>query len=139
MSLEEFLQNLTLEEIEKLKELKLSRNKIYNFSNVDFETLDKLFLIEANKKNTKAFEKWFRDKSTIKEEDTIFLEKLLEREKIFIETYKEEDSYKYYVSENFDSTKIEDLKGIFRNLLYVKKEIIELVKNLEKTTKSSFF
>ena len=32
------------------------------------------------------------------------------------------------VSKNFDSTKIEDLKDIYRNLLFVKNEIFEFVK-----------
>jgi len=33
------------------------------------------------------------------------------------------DSYKYFVSPNFDSTKIDDLKSIYQNLLFVKEEI----------------
>ncbi len=37
------------------------------------------------------------------------------------------DKYRYFVSENFDSTKIADLKGIYRNLIFVKNEIIEMV------------
>ncbi len=36
----------------------------------------------------------------------------------------ETNSYKYYVSENFDSSKIDDLKAIYKNLLFVKDEII---------------
>ncbi|EJF05993.1 hypothetical protein ThvES_00019400 [Thiovulum sp. ES] len=35
----------------------------------------------------------------------------------------EKDSYRYFVSENFDSSKIEDLKSIYKNLLFVKNEI----------------
>jgi len=38
------------------------------------------------------------------------------------------DKYQYFVSENFDSSKIGDLKGIYRNLAFVKEEIIERVK-----------
>ncbi|MBU1667735.1 hypothetical protein KKC13_04895 [bacterium] len=34
------------------------------------------------------------------------------------------DTYQYYVSENYDSTKIGDLKGIYKNLMFVKEEII---------------
>ncbi len=41
----------------------------------------------------------------------------------------DENQYQYFVSANFDSTKIEDLKDIFKNLLFVKNEIIEMVKN----------
>ena len=33
----------------------------------------------------------------------------------------EKDSYRYYVSENFDSSKIGDLNLIYKNLLFVKK------------------
>jgi hypothetical protein len=34
-----------------------------------------------------------------------------------------ENSYRYFVSENFDSTKLDDLKNIYRNLLFVKRKI----------------
>jgi len=37
--------------------------------------------------------------------------------------------YQYFVSQNFDSTKIEDLKSIYKNLLFVKNEIMNRVKN----------
>jgi len=40
----------------------------------------------------------------------------------------EVDRYRYFVSPNFDSTKIEDLKGIYKNLIFIKNEIIEKVK-----------
>ena len=40
-----------------------------------------------------------------------------------------ENKYQYFVSKNFDSTDIEKLKDIYRNLLFVKNEIIEMVKN----------
>ena len=35
-----------------------------------------------------------------------------------------QNSYKYFISENFDSTKIEDLKNIYKNLLYIKDNIL---------------
>ncbi len=38
-----------------------------------------------------------------------------------------ENKYQYFVSINFDSTKIEELKGIYRNLLFVKDEILKMV------------
>ncbi len=41
----------------------------------------------------------------------------------------EKSKYQYFVSDNFDSSKIEDLKSIYKNLLFVKNEIIEMVKN----------
>jgi hypothetical protein len=39
-----------------------------------------------------------------------------------------EESYRYFVSQNFDSTDFEKLKLIYKNLLFVKKEILEMVK-----------
>lgn len=38
-----------------------------------------------------------------------------------------EHTYQFFISVNFDSTKIEDLKGIYRNLLFVKNEIFSMV------------
>ena len=43
----------------------------------------------------------------------------------------EKHKYEYFVSRTFNSTNFEDLKGIYRNLLFVKKEIIEMVKRGE--------
>ena len=40
----------------------------------------------------------------------------------------DKNKYQYFVSENFDSSKIGDLKGIYQNLVFVKEEIIERVK-----------
>ena len=39
------------------------------------------------------------------------------------------DKYQYFVSENYDSSKIDDLKDIYKNLLFVKNEIIEMIQN----------
>ncbi|SHO80746.1 hypothetical protein MNB_SV-15-1005 [hydrothermal vent metagenome] len=39
------------------------------------------------------------------------------------------DEYRYFVSENFDSSKIWDLEGIYRNLIFIKEDIIERVKS----------
>ena len=36
--------------------------------------------------------------------------------------------YEYFLSETFNSSKIEDLKGIFRILLFIKEEITEMIK-----------
>ena len=38
------------------------------------------------------------------------------------------DKYQYFISQNFDSTKIDDLKSIYKNLLFVKNEILTMVK-----------
>jgi hypothetical protein len=36
----------------------------------------------------------------------------------------ERHKYQYFISKNFDATKIEDLKSIYKNLLFVKNEIL---------------
>jgi hypothetical protein len=38
-----------------------------------------------------------------------------------------ENQYQYFVSENFDSSKIDDLKAIYKNLVFVKNEILKKV------------
>jgi len=38
------------------------------------------------------------------------------------------DKYQYFVSEDFNSTKIEELKEIYKNLLFIKNEVIEMIK-----------
>ncbi|MCB1193776.1 MAG: hypothetical protein H7A23_07430 [Leptospiraceae bacterium] len=40
----------------------------------------------------------------------------------------QKDKYQYFVSTNFDSTKLEDLKQIYKNLFFVKEEIIKMIK-----------
>jgi len=39
----------------------------------------------------------------------------------------ERHKYQYFISQQFDSTKIEDLKSIYKNLLFVKNEILTMV------------
>jgi len=43
-----------------------------------------------------------------------------------------ENEYQYFESKIFNSSNIEDLKSIYKNLLFVKNEIIEMVKNEKK-------
>jgi hypothetical protein len=38
----------------------------------------------------------------------------------------DKDKYRYFVSENFDSSKIGDLKAIYKNLVFIKNEVIKL-------------
>ena len=91
MSLEEFLDNLTLEDIEELKKLKLEKVKVYNFSKIGFNKLKELFMIKRNLKDEKVFDKWFNNHIKISTEEVEFLNNLLDREKKYIEIYKEED------------------------------------------------
>jgi hypothetical protein len=241
MSLEQFLENITLEELEELKRLKESRSSVYSFSKIRDSDLKNLFTIKKAL-TYKAFETWFENSISLSNEIETFLFELIDENQLFIDNYNEEDlkvnfivpilnsikfksiensirafyenrityktdrftltgttdflvskglfeiekpyffiqefkraeeysnprpqllaelisavelngfnsikgayivgaiwnfvilervekhNYIYYVSQNFDSTKIEDLKSIYKNLLFVKNEIIEMVK-----------
>jgi hypothetical protein len=246
MSLETFLENITLEELEELKRLKQSQSKVktYSFSKMRDKELKELFSIKKAL-DIDIFDNWFNNDIEISEEIKYFLEELILENRVFIDSYNEEDlkvhfiipllnkikfksiennirdfyenkityetddfilngttdflvskglfetekpyffiqefkrkeefsnprpqllaeliagvelnnwntikgayivgsiwnfvileriekyEYQYYVSQNFDSTKIEDLKDIYTNLLFVKNEIIQMVKNGE--------
>ncbi|MCB1190583.1 MAG: hypothetical protein H7A23_19990 [Leptospiraceae bacterium] len=107
MSLEEFLDNLTLEEIEDLKRLKKQQNKkTYLFSKIRDSDLNKLFTVKRIFLEKSRFDSWFQNSIKILEGDLRVLENLLNNEKDLIKIYKEED-----------------LKGIYKNLLFVKEEI----------------
>ncbi len=42
------------------------------------------------------------------------------------------DKYRYFVSKTFNSVNIEDLKDIYKNMLYIKNEILKIVEREEK-------
>jgi len=245
MSLDEFLENLTLEEIEELKRLKLENQRNFNFSSIKMSDLKKIFNIKQNLINKDRFDNWFNSGIEVNSDIDSFLFNLLKKVEPLLKYYKEEDlkihflsqifskidflsydyefrdfynekltyktdnfilngevdfviskglkdsekpyffiqefkrdlefsnpepqllaelisavelnnfksikgayivgaiwyfvilerlerhKYIYYVSQNFDSTKIDDLKDIYKNLLYVKSEIIELIESEE--------
>ncbi len=238
MSLEQFLENFTLEEIEELKRLKLEQSQVFIYSKIKESDLKKLFNITL-KFNQDIFSSWFNSDISLDTETTLFLEKLIKKDGLKLKYFNEDDlkikflsqifnridfeidefgfrdfynsvityqtdkftltgkcdfyiakgmktaqkpyffiqefkkgkensdpepqllaeliagvelnnwqsikgayivgsiwnfvilekvetnSYKYYVSENFDSSKIDDLKAIYKNLLFVKNEIIK--------------
>jgi hypothetical protein len=47
-----------------------------------------------------------------------------------------ENEFKYYISHNFDSTKLEDLQAIYKNLKSIKKEVIETLNNNSSSTQN---
>ncbi len=44
------------------------------------------------------------------------------------------DTYHYFLSPNFDSTKLEDLISIYKHLMAVKREILTMVDEKRKST-----
>ncbi len=47
------------------------------------------------------------------------------------------DRYQYFISQNFDSTKIDDLTCIYKNLVFVKHEILSMIEEERNTRKSN--
>ncbi len=89
MSLEQFLENFTLEEIEELKRLKLEKQKSYSYSKITFSDLHNL--VELKKRfDDKPFKEWFESEISIKSEDLEFLENLIFKYGKFLRAYKEE-------------------------------------------------
>jgi hypothetical protein len=93
MSVQEFLENITLEELEELRQKKLEMvGKIpsFSYSKIRKEDLENLFVLERNFDKT-VFKSWFESHLEICEETKEFLRDLLKKESDFIQIYKEED------------------------------------------------
>jgi len=94
MSIEQFLENITLEEIEQLKKLKeLELNKIptYSFSKITFNDLENIFDIKQNIRNINIFNKWFCNDIKLSKENIQFLNYLINRNINLMKLYNEED------------------------------------------------
>ena len=93
MSIEQFLKNITLEQLQeftRLKELENNNIKTYSFSKMRDSELNQLFDIEQ-KINKNIFNSWFDNDISITKDIYNFLEELLEEEKEYISFYDEED------------------------------------------------
>ncbi len=90
MSLEQFLENFTLEEIEELKRLKLEKQKCYSFRKIRDKELHSLFDIKR-KFEKDIFDSWFKNSISLSEDIEKFLKELLIEEADYIEIYDEED------------------------------------------------
>ena len=93
MSLEQFLDTIDEEDLKKINEEYYKRhNKIptYQYSKIRDKELETLFNIEQKLAYNK-FDEWFDNDVELSNDNTIFLEKLLEEEKDYIGLYDEED------------------------------------------------
>jgi hypothetical protein len=93
MSVQEFLANVSLEDIEKLRKLKLEElNKLpsYSFSKIKMRDLESILTI-SRKIDHNIFKEWFDSEVEISDKTDNFLENLLNREKDYIPIYDEED------------------------------------------------
>jgi hypothetical protein len=94
MSISDFVQNLTLKEIEELKEVvskleTLPKTSIFSFSKIKESDLEELGAVL--KLDNSKFDEWFESNIELSEETETFLQTLLEEERDFISRYNEED------------------------------------------------
>jgi len=129
MSIEQFLKNITLEQLQeftRLKELENNNIKTYSFSKMRDSELNQLFDIEQ-KINKNIFNSWFDNDISITKDIYNFLEELLEEEKEYISFYDEEDLKMRFLSPillkvNFKNTDFRDFYD--EKLVYKTEEFI---------------
>ena len=100
MSLNELLENLSLEDINFLKEEKLKQEKKippFKFSRISELDLISIVKIKEIFLENK-FDSWFNEKIDISKDDKIFLNTLLENEKSFLKIYNEEELTVKFIS-----------------------------------------
>jgi hypothetical protein len=101
MSLETFLENITIEELEELKKLKEQENacqkQVYSFSSMTDVKLNKCVDIEREFDILDKFSSWFGNNFDIPKDDVDFLEKLIDKYSLYINGYKEESLKAHFV------------------------------------------
>lgn len=90
MGLDEFLEKLTLEDIEKLKKLKLEKSKIFHFSTITFNDLNSIISLEK-KMDPNVFNHWFQNEHKLDQDCFGFLQQLKDKHIYKIDSYNEED------------------------------------------------
>ena len=129
MSIEQFLKNITLEQLQEfihLKELENNNIKTYSFSKMRDSELTQLFDIEQ-KINKNIFNSWFDNDISVTKDTYNFLVELLEEEQEYISFYDEEDLKMRFLSPillkvNFKNTDFRDFYD--EKLVYKTEEFI---------------
>jgi hypothetical protein len=115
MSLETFLENITIEELEELKKIKEKQyNKNYAFSKVTFNDLNNLLSIEKEINKSK-FNSWFDNKIEISKEISSFLEELILENDGFMYDYSEEDLKVNFIIPLLNKVKFKSIENKFRD------------------------
>ena len=117
MSISELISNLSLEDIEKLKILKLEELgevPTYSFSNISFRELKNLVDIEQ-KIDKGNFDSWFNSEISISDEVESFLQKLIDKNKPLMKYYKEEDLKLHFLSHIFGKINFTSYENSFRD------------------------
>jgi hypothetical protein len=116
MSLETFLENITIEELEELKRLKESQSKIksYSFSKITYSELNSIVDIKRLY-DYKIFNNWFDNSIKLLNKDEVFLQNLIEENIFLIHKYKEEDLKVKFLTPILNRIKFLDFGNNFRD------------------------
>jgi len=117
MPLEQFLENITLEELEELRRLKeLQNNSIrnYSFSKITFKELKSIVNLKRVY-NNEIFLNWFNNKIVLEEETISFLKELIDDNIFLIHSYKEEDLKVKFLTPILNKIKFLDFKNNLRD------------------------
>ncbi len=101
MTLKEFIENLTKEDLEQIKhEFAKKNNTIpsFQFSKITFRDLKNIIDINKNIVNKAIFDTWFSYKHHFKEEEIAFFIKLINRNSFLIDSYREEDLKIHFIA-----------------------------------------
>jgi hypothetical protein len=153
VSLEQFLANITLEELDELrrvKELEVNKIPIYSFSKIGYSDLDRLFDIEKSI-NLTIFDNWLESQIDIDKDIEIFLKTLIDKNRVLINDYNEEDLKANLIIPILSRVEFKSFENEFRDfyelpLRYETKEFIfsgttyfVVSKGLFKSKKPYFF
>jgi hypothetical protein len=116
LSLKEFIENLTEDDLKIIQEEFYKKNNLikqYSFSRISINQLRELFEIEKDYDNS-IFNDWFQNQIVISPNTENFLKKLLEEEAMILKDYNEEDLKMYFLSQIFNHIKFKDMKNKVR-------------------------
>ena len=94
MSIEEFISNLTKEDLELINRefaKKEKKTPSFQFSKINFRDLKSVVDIKKDIRNKDIFDDWFDYNYDFKNEEIEFFTKLIDRNAFLIDSYKEED------------------------------------------------
>jgi hypothetical protein len=117
MSIKEFLNEITLEELEELREEKLkllNRVPTLSFSKIDFSNLLDIVKISRDFDDT-IFSEWFNFSKDISQNEIDFLQAIIDDNRYLIDSYKEEDLKVKVITPILNRVKFLDFKNGFRD------------------------
>ncbi len=117
MSVKDFLEQITLEELEELREEKLkslSQIPTFSFSKIDFSDLLKIVDLSRDFSD-EVFRDWFNFQNELSQNEIDFLQEIINDNRYLIDSYKEEDLKVKVITPILNRVKFLDFKNGFRD------------------------